>query len=702
MNGFVASVTGDVIFTNASWVASQVFVANWYNSKFNDEPWANAIIMKKCRHQIPPGIDAKAQWIWNSDGGTLAYFRIHMPAPPAPAAGAPPTNSTAPAAPTSSQPEPSNACKHAQDVIDYTISVSAQCTPYFALEINETITALTQKYNSGSACANPCSAGGSNQCQHGSTCVPAGVGYTCKCQPGYSGTNCEHGGQCNLQNSVSLLYQSLSIWISLTSSSTSADWTYICSLDIDILYQMLAVEFMPCSATTEFIFESIEIFIQYTSDVCNNPPTPPTPPTCEVMGIAYCAFSAVPDLCSAGSDTCGGYEVFYSCLAALSITCCDSTNILIEAQLYGWMLYQTACPVTCNTITAHACLSEVIQAFPAGQTNKNKNNCGLISKADECIKLIIVDCDDFISAQIQIDVSVHVGPARGFCDNSCRDNLCRNGGICMPTSDNSDYTCQCVGSWNGTYCDQTPQCNVEKVKACVSASLSIIVSGIMDPCNNPIDCDLTLKLKECLQVNIVTCPSYIQAQITIIEKAIATVKCGSSPGKCVKPPPQCSFNELLSCAVTFVDTVSATLTNECGADYLTICDSYNLTIACFNQFTARCEEVDYVMYYQDMEAFMLSLTGGSCSTAVCRVDQAQDSLAYLTALIQTELAAGVRGLARFLMCNTNKNKLCLKIWEAVEVTIDSVEQCSSASGGSGGNGGATGAVDILAELDIQV
>jgi len=33
----------------------------------------------------------------------------------------------------------------------------------------------------------------SNPCQNGATCTNAGnsLGYTCKCLPGYSGTNCQ-------------------------------------------------------------------------------------------------------------------------------------------------------------------------------------------------------------------------------------------------------------------------------------------------------------------------------------------------------------------------------------------------------------------------------------------------------------------------------------------------------------------------------
>ena len=45
------------------------------------------------------------------------------------------------------------------------------------------------------------------------------------------------------------------------------------------------------------------------------------------------------------------------------------------------------------------------------------------------------------------------------------------------------------------------------------------------------------------------------------------VGCGTAE----TPPPNCWFSELLACAVSFTDTVTDTLTDGCGADYLTIC-----------------------------------------------------------------------------------------------------------------------------------
>ena len=87
--------------------------------------------------------------------------------------------------------------------------------------------------------------------------------------------------------------------------------------------------------------------------------------------------------------------------------------------------------------------------------------------------------------------------------------------------------------------------------------------------------------------------------------------------------------------------------------------SWNLTAGCFAQFSGGCESAYYNENFKITEAFLISLTGSECTSgSLCWTNQAIESLSYLTALINTEMATSISNMPRYLMPKANKDILC--------------------------------------------
>ena len=91
--GLVASVTGDSLVTDESWLCSDTLSNGWSNPYFDDSKWNKAVSQGVNDAAIRPWggwgkrplISDKAKWIWNRDtngnpasGTEVLYFRVHV------------------------------------------------------------------------------------------------------------------------------------------------------------------------------------------------------------------------------------------------------------------------------------------------------------------------------------------------------------------------------------------------------------------------------------------------------------------------------------------------------------------------------------------------------------------------------------------------------------------------------------------------
>jgi hypothetical protein len=686
--GFIFEISAGILVTDSTWKCSASYASGWSTVTYDVTTWINAIIVAPnngATFPVVAGISSQASWIWGSGTDVYeVYCRTPITIPPTTNVDenpTPPITSTPSTPPTTDNKTTDtdhDFCRNIQENLDKINGDIDELPENLQSTVSGATNYLLGNYSAAEACKTPCD---KNECENSAKCVQDGLGYDCKCLPGYSGTHCEKGADCDIPTAkrcVGKLEDAAAVILK------SGDWRpNVCS-KFHAVYECISVSLYSCSDTSELSFELLNVFLDYVDTSCNDttPPNPPPVP-CEASALLKCGLDMVAQLyVTPSDDLCGTLKATYDCVASVETSCGSSSgpnsDKVDEIRFSAWLLLESHCPPpTCSISNSTRCINPLLNSYDKDQPFNNAT-CSLVGSTEACVASSTTGCDSFIDDHVKedLDSALEKVNVTQQCVDVCSVNHCQNYGVCHAEPTGS-YSCECTDPNAGDRCDETTTCYLEFLHELLEESKSAIINGLLYPCT-PLSCSLKSSLTSNLTSHSSSCNATTKTAITSIVDALNSLTCASAPTQpCETPEPSCEVQTASTCADSYLEVVSTQYTNRGGPDYSAVCSQLNVTKSCFTSVT--CTQDAFKAKFISSVVFFNSIAGATCrSPTICLPVVAQSCLGALNDTVNAMMDPVTKKISP-VMSKEDLDKYCGDIQTNIDCIEGNLENCSSGS-----------------------
>jgi hypothetical protein len=404
--------------------------------------------------------------------------------------------------------------------------------------------------------------------------------------------------------------------------------------------------------------------------VSSTKPPPPTP--CEVQAALNCTFDTVLDLLDPMSDDsyCVVMKAGFDCAANIETACPPASTYAIHFRDSMYASMTLICPIDqCSVDDAMNCIDDLRAVI--GQPNM----CPQYVLSYTCVVESMVKCSDYIKVLVEAEFDALIVTPEAQCINPCDVTPCHNGGMCVQSSSHPHgYKCMCTPDYEGTNCDETPQCDMVAVAACFQ-SADLIFTDMLNPgcAEDGASCSELDTLSACINLNIEQCNEQDTGEISVVLQAIASLQtsCTSTNTSCVPPPPECKVTEMEACTHTFLLSFFDRLVADSGVNNVEICaDILQFSSSCISATSMTNCPDDVKSNVAAVNAAVNLLIGTNCAQPhPCNPSEATKCVNAL------QVKVGQAQMHKFFP-HEEKDTLCAYVVITEKCVTDNIMYCS--------------------------